>query len=79
MAKYPKCERCPDEDTNKCTSCNQDRLPDPVEITIEKAIKYFTEENKNYENVLGKRAEIITEYRMNLLAIDALRMFISQA
>lgn len=74
MSKYPKCERCPHEDTSRCITCNPDKQPE--EITIEKAIKYFEEENKRYEDILGDRVNLVEEYRMNLLAIEALRVVI---
>lgn len=69
MSKYPECERCKDEHTSICKTC----LPvDPVEITREDAIEYFIEQNELFKKRLGEKARIITEYRMNYLAIMAL-------
>lgn len=67
-----RCERCPDEHTSRCETCNPEKPKDPEEITREKAINYFMEENKRYEDMLGDRVKQHEEYRMNALAIDAL-------
>lgn len=32
MNKYDRCDRCPDEDTRKCDTC-QEPEPDPMELT----------------------------------------------
>lgn len=70
MARFTRCERCPNEHTKKCENCNTDKQPE--EITIEKAIKYFEEENEGYENILGDRVNLLPEYRINQLVIKAL-------
>ena len=76
MARYPKCERCPHEDTSRCDTCLPEKPKEPDEITIEKAIKYFEEENEGYENTLGDRVKILPEYRINLMVIEALKKVI---
>lgn len=73
MFNSTRCERCPDEATDKCDTCNPNKQPEPVKITIEDAIEYFTEENKNYESILGDRVNLAMEYRINQLAIEALK------
>ncbi len=79
MARYPQCERCPDEDTSRCETCDPNKQKNPEEITIERAIEYFEEENERYENMLGGRTNLIEEYRINLLVIKALKMIDSEA
>ncbi|MDD3173597.1 MAG: hypothetical protein PHF63_08055 [Herbinix sp.] len=71
--KSKKCERCPDEDTNKCITCNPDKPTERIEITIEEAIEYFNEENERYESMLRNQVNLVMEYRINLLAIEALQ------
>jgi methylphosphotriester-DNA--protein-cysteine methyltransferase len=79
MARYPQCERCPHEHTRRCDTCNPDKPKEPEEITIEKAIEYFEEENERYEGMLGDRVSLLEEYRINLLVIKALKMIDSEA
>jgi hypothetical protein len=74
MARYPQCERCRDEHTRRCDICNPDKQPE--EITIENAIEYFEEENERYEGMLGDRVNLLEEYRINILAIEALKKVI---
>lgn len=73
MARYPRCERCPHEDTSRCNTCNPDKPKEPEEITIEKAIKYFEEENIRYEEMLGDQVNQLEEYRINILVIESLK------
>jgi hypothetical protein len=73
MARYPQCERCRDEDTNKCDTCNPDKPVEPEEITIEKALQYFEEENQRYEDLLGERVNQLEDYRINMIVIKALK------
>jgi flagellar motility protein MotE (MotC chaperone) len=72
MSKSNYCERCPDEHTDQCNACNKDKLPVLEEITYDKAIAYFEEENERYENMLGSRAKLLEEYRINRLVIEIL-------
>jgi hypothetical protein len=71
LSRFSRCKRCPDEDTNRCGTCSPDKQPE--EITIEKAIKYFEEENTRYEEMLGDRAILLEDYRINLLVIKTLK------
>lgn len=73
MNNCNKRERCPYEDTERCITCNPDKHPDPVEITLEKAIDYFIEENEGLRNTAGERVKDTIEYRINQLAIQALQ------
>ena len=68
MSKFDSCDRCPDEHTKRCETCNPDNHKD--EITIERVIKYFEDENERYKNVLGDQVNILEEYRINLIVID---------
>jgi hypothetical protein len=71
--KNPKCERCPDEHTRRCDTCDPNKPKNYDEITIERAIEYFEEENERYENMLGYRANQVEDYRINQLVIKALK------
>jgi hypothetical protein len=72
VSKSIYCERCPNEHTDQCNTCNKDKLPVLEEITYDKAITYFEEENERYENMLGSRAEQLEEYRINRFVIEIL-------
>jgi hypothetical protein len=63
--------RCPDEDTDKCISCKDTKLK-LAKVGIREAIEYFKDENNTYEHMMGDKAKICIEYRVNQLAIEAL-------
>jgi CCR4-NOT transcriptional regulation complex NOT5 subunit len=71
MTKYPRCERCKYEDTDKCETCS--KKLELSEITPEDAIEYFQEDNDYLERRIGEEAKSFKEYRIRKMAIDAIR------
>ncbi|MDF2609060.1 MAG: hypothetical protein K0R92_534 [Lachnospiraceae bacterium] len=65
-------DRCPDEDTIKCDTCNKGAKLEPVKLDTKDAIEYLKEANEYYDRVLGDKAKQLKEYRVNQMAIKAL-------
>jgi hypothetical protein len=75
-----RCERCPDEDTNKCLTCNpdksnEDRQQESQEISTGRAKEFFEEANGQYTNISGDMAKQIEEYKVNVIAIEVLKHY----
>jgi hypothetical protein len=73
MGRYPRCERCRDEHTNKCATCNPDIQQGLEIVTVDDAIEFFIEENEGLKNTAGERVKLTKEYRINQMAIEALK------
>ena len=71
--KSEKCIKCKYEDTDRCSSCHTIRQQEIEDTSIVRAIEYLVEENTLYRERLGEMAIHLEKYRVNMMAIEALR------
>jgi hypothetical protein len=68
-----KCITCKHEDTDRCSSCHVAGQQEGEDTSLERAIEYLEEENILYGERLGEMAIHHEKYRVNMMAIEALR------